>query len=72
MIDDIVITDPNRNFGKPMFAVSGAPIVPVLERLLAPLHDAWLNPPDVEPDWCDNCSVPLDRCGCDDDDNEVT
>ena len=34
----------------------------------APLHDSWLNPPD-EP-WCDNCGVPLDRCGCDDDDNE--
>ena len=38
----------------------------------APLSDSWLNPPDDEPDWCDNCSVPLDRCGCADDDNEVT
>jgi hypothetical protein len=37
----------------------------------APLSDSWLNPPDDEP-WCDNCSVPLDRCCCDDDDNEVT
>jgi hypothetical protein len=38
----------------------------------ATLSDSWLNPPDDEPDWCDNCSVPLERCGCDDDNNEVT
>jgi hypothetical protein len=68
MIDDIVITDPNRNFGKPMFAVVGAPIGPVLERLLAPLHDPWLNPPDDEPcDLCDNCDDCIDHCGCDHD-----
>jgi hypothetical protein len=37
----------------------------------APMHDAWLNPPDDGP-WCDNCNRQQDDCTCDDDDNEVT
>lgn len=36
----------------------------------APLHDAWLNPPD-EPDCCDSCDQPTEECGCLDD-SQVT
>jgi hypothetical protein len=35
----------------------------------APLHDAWLNPPDDEP-WCDNCDYPVNDCTCDQGEDE--
>jgi hypothetical protein len=34
----------------------------------APLHDAWLNPPD-EP-WCDGCDHAVNDCTCDQDELE--
>lgn len=41
MTSELIVTDPKRNFGKPMFAKSGAPVGAVLERLRAgePLDD---------------------------------
>ena len=35
MTDELITVDPNRNFGKPMFAASGACVDAVRDRLVA-------------------------------------